>query len=67
MTAEELIRKAAECTICGKVHTPHRKDNYTSWAGPDGHHYQTRLYKMTGYGSQGMLNALRQLAGLPTV
>lgn len=65
MTAAQLLAKAAECVTCGQEHKP-RPDGFgrTTWAAPDGHAYRTRLLEMTGNGSNNVIAALRQLAGI---
>lgn len=62
MTAGQLIAAAVACTECGREHEPRKTGSYTSWAGPDGHPYRTRLYQMTGDSHSGAIAALRMLA-----
>jgi hypothetical protein len=63
MTADQLIAAAVACVDCGKEHKPRKTGSYTSWAGPDGHPYRTRLYQMTGNSHSNAVAALRVLAG----
>ncbi len=67
MTAEQLIAAAVTCVDCGREHEPRTAGNHTSWAAPDGHHYRTRLYEMTGDSHSSAIAALRQLAAGPPV
>jgi hypothetical protein len=63
MSAEQLIAKAAECMICGKIHKSRPLTSFSSaWAAQDGHSYLTRIHKLTNQPPGPVLQALQMIA-----
>jgi hypothetical protein len=68
-TAKQLIDHLAECVECGKEHkelrVPTGDSKYpyrSSWAGPDGHSYRSRLHTITNSGDASkIIHAMREL------